>query len=76
MSRLFSFPIFNNDLTINLSTSGCIWLIYINIYYISHTSSPSGDSSWRLANIDVIPATGIMAFGKHAKIIDILRINY
>lgn len=32
----------------------------------THTQyRPSVDSSWRLANIDVIPATGIMAFGKH-----------
>lgn len=32
------------------------------------THSPSVEGSWRLANIDVIPATGIMAFGKYATI--------
>lgn len=26
--------------------------------------SPSVDSSWNFANVDVVPATGIMAFGK------------
>lgn len=32
--------------------------------------SPSVEGSWRLANIDVIPATGIMAFGKYATMSD------
>lgn len=30
--------------------------------------SPSVDSSWRFANIDVIPAIGLMAFGKYSTV--------
>lgn len=33
-----------------------------------HIHRPSVESSWRIANIDVIPAMGIMAFGKHIKV--------